>query len=146
MIASSELLHQKVRSDHSSQFLYAVSKHGVVTLSEKLALELAARGARLKVSVLCPEWVNTRILDAQRNRPQALQNAPGEQQMSPEMAAAVQQFLRQLVQTGLAPSQVAEIVFGAIRQEKFYILTQSIVRRVPRQPAHLHLEASYSVY
>jgi NAD(P)-dependent dehydrogenase (short-subunit alcohol dehydrogenase family) len=109
--------------------IYAVSKHGVVTLSETLALELAARGARLKVSVLCPEWVNTRILDAQRNRPQALQNAPEEQQMSPEMAAAVQQFLRQLVQAGLAPSQVAEIVFDAIRQEKFYILTHPTTKR-----------------
>ncbi len=109
--------------------IYAVSKHGVVTLSETLALELAARGARLKVSVLCPEWVNTRILDAQRNRPQALQNAPEEQQMSPEMAAAVQQFLRQLVQTGLAPSQVAEIVFDAIRQEKFYILTHPTTKQ-----------------
>ena len=49
--------------------IYKVSKHGVVTLSETLALELAARGARLKVSVLCPEWVNTRIIDAERNRP-----------------------------------------------------------------------------
>jgi hypothetical protein len=31
--------------------------------------------------------------------------------------------IRQSVQAGLPPSQVAEIVFDAIRQEKFYILT-----------------------
>src|SRR6266487_1234780 len=55
--------------------IYSVSKHGVVTLSETLALELAARGAKLKASVLCPEWVNTRIMDAERNRPQALANS-----------------------------------------------------------------------
>ncbi len=102
--------------------IYKVSKHGVVTLSETLALELAARGAKLKASVLCPEFVNTRILDAERNRPQALQNAPEEQHMSPEMAAIVE-AVRQVVQAGLAPSQVAEMVFDAIRQEKFYILT-----------------------
>ncbi len=66
--------------------IYKVSKHGVVTLSETMALELAARGAKLKASVLCPEWVNTRITDAERNRPQALQNALEEQHMSPEMA------------------------------------------------------------
>jgi len=108
--------------------IYAVSKHGVVTLSETLALELAARGAKLKVSVLCPEWVNTRILDAQRNRPQALQNAPEEQQMSPEMVAVLQ-ALRQVVQAGLAPSQVAEMVFDAIRQEKFYILTHPTTKQ-----------------
>ncbi len=102
--------------------IYKVSKHGVVTLSETLALELAARGAKLKASVLCPEWVNTRIMDAERNRPQALQNVPEEQHMSPEIAAMVE-IGRQLAQAGIAPSRVAETVFDAIRQEKFYILT-----------------------
>jgi NAD(P)-dependent dehydrogenase (short-subunit alcohol dehydrogenase family) len=102
--------------------IYNVSKHGVVTLSETLALELAARGAKLKASVLCPEWVNTRLSDAQRHRPQALQHAPEEQRMSPETAAMVE-VARQLEQAGLAPSQVAQMVFDAIRQEKFYILT-----------------------
>ncbi len=106
----------------SGMGVYKVSKHGVVTLSETLALELAARGAKLKASVLCPEWVNTRILDAERNRPQALQNAPQEQHMSPQMAAMVE-VARQWVQAGLPPAQVAEMVFDAIRQEKFYILT-----------------------
>ena len=67
--------------------IYKVSKHGVVTLSETLALELAAHGSKLKASVLCPEFVNTRIFDAERNRPQALQNAPQEQPTSPEMEA-----------------------------------------------------------
>src|SRR5947209_8934760 len=94
--------------------IYKVSKHGVVTLSETLALELTARGAKLKASVLCPEWVNTRIMDAERNRPQALRNASEEQQMSPDVAAVVE-IMRQLAQTGLAPSQVAEMVFDAIR-------------------------------
>src|SRR6266516_2005979 len=88
--------------------IYKVSKHGVVTLSETLALELAARGTKLKASVLCPEWVNTRIMDAERNRPQALQNALEEQHMSPEMAA-IAEAVRQVVQAGLAPSQVAEM-------------------------------------
>ncbi|MGZ3663396.1 MAG: SDR family NAD(P)-dependent oxidoreductase [Ktedonobacterales bacterium] len=101
---------------------YGVSKHGVVTLSETLALELAARGAKLKASVLCPEWVQTRILDAERNRPQALRNAPAEQPLSPELEAAAQ-AVRQLLEAGLAPAQVAETVFAAIRQEQFYILT-----------------------
>jgi NAD(P)-dependent dehydrogenase (short-subunit alcohol dehydrogenase family) len=102
--------------------IYKVSKHGVVTLSETLAIELAARGAKLKASVLCPEWVNTRIMDAERHRPQALQNAPEEQHMSPEMAAMVQ-AMRQWAEAGLPPSQVAQMVFDAIRQDKFYIFT-----------------------
>ncbi len=116
--------------------IYKVSKHGVVTLSETLALELAARGAKIKVSVLCPGVVNTRIMDAERNRPQALQNAPEKQQMSPEMAALVE-AMRQSVQAGLAPSQVAEMVFDAIRQEKFYILTHPTTK----QSVQLRMEA-----
>ena len=103
--------------------VYKVSKHGVVTLSETLALELAVRGSKLKASVLCPEWVNTRIIDAERNRPRALQNAPQEQHTSPEMEALVQASRQWLAQNGLPPAQVAEMVFNAIRQEKFNILT-----------------------
>ncbi len=120
--------------------IYKVSKHGVVTLSETLALELAARGSKLKVSVLCPEWVNTRIMDAERNRPPALANAPEEQHVSPEtaaMAETVRQVVRQLVQAGLPPSQVAEMVFDAIRQEKFYILTHPTTK----QGVQLRMEA-----
>src|SRR5436853_861766 len=48
---------------------YNVSKHGVVTISETLAAELALSGSPFKVSVLCPGWVNTRINEADRNRP-----------------------------------------------------------------------------
>jgi NAD(P)-dependent dehydrogenase (short-subunit alcohol dehydrogenase family) len=109
--------------------IYKVSKHGVVTLSETLDLELAARGAKLKASVLCPGFVNTRILDAERNRPQALQNAPEEQQMSPEMPTMLN-VGRQLVQAGMAPSQVAEMVFDAIRQERFYIFTHKTTKQL----------------
>jgi NAD(P)-dependent dehydrogenase (short-subunit alcohol dehydrogenase family) len=107
--------------------IYKVSKHGIVTLSETLALELAMRGAKLKASVLCPGFVNTRIMDAERNRPQALANAPEEQHMSPEVVAmteAAMQAFRQLIQAGLPPYEVAEMVFDAIRREQFYILTQ----------------------
>jgi NAD(P)-dependent dehydrogenase (short-subunit alcohol dehydrogenase family) len=99
--------------------IYKVSKHGVVTLSETLALELAGRGAKLKASVLCPGFVTTRIMNAERNRPRTLRNSPEEPQMSLKEAA----MIRQLVQAGIPPSQVAEIVFDAIRQERFYILT-----------------------
>lgn len=102
--------------------MYKVSKHGVVTLSETLSIELAQRGAKIKVSALCPSWVNTHITDAERNRPATLQNSSEEQQISPEMAAAAQ-AIRKVVQAGIPAPQVADTVFNAIREEKFYILT-----------------------
>src|SRR5438552_10271105 len=47
--------------------IYAVTKHGVVTLSEVLHRELAERGGKVKVSVLCPALVKTQIVDCARN-------------------------------------------------------------------------------
>src|SRR3954462_1707572 len=54
---------------------YNVSKHGVVTLSETRANELSLQGSPVKVSVLCPGWVSTRIHEADRNRPAEFQKA-----------------------------------------------------------------------
>ena len=63
---------------HPLSASYHVTKHGVVALSEQLYHELAQRGAKVKVSVLCPGGVSTRIMDAERNRPTALQHASAE--------------------------------------------------------------------
>ncbi len=128
---------------------YKVSKHGVVTLSETLALELAERNANVKVSVLCPLWVNTRIIESERNRPSALQNAPTDQPPSAETLAAMQ-ALSEVVKAGISPAQVADTVFEAVRQETFYILTNPATKaavqmraddivheRMPRNILHL---------
>jgi NAD(P)-dependent dehydrogenase (short-subunit alcohol dehydrogenase family) len=99
--------------------VYAVTKHGVVTLSETLHHELAERGGKVKVSVLCPGLVKTRIVDCARNRPELLAaTAP----LGP-VEAAGWETLRQQMQTGMPPAQVADAVFQAIREERFYILT-----------------------
>jgi NAD(P)-dependent dehydrogenase (short-subunit alcohol dehydrogenase family) len=99
---------------------YNVSKHGVVTLSETLAAELALHGSPVKVSVLCPGWVNTRIHEADRNRPPELQP---DQDADQTMAEMGRQILGNLIASGLPPSEVASRVLDAIREERFYILT-----------------------
>ena len=105
------------------QCVYKVSKHGIVSLSETLYFELAMRGASLKVSVLCPGFVNTNVLESERNRPARLQNPPeDEEPLTPQLEAVLQRF-RQAFRDGMPPQQVADIVFGAIREERFYILT-----------------------
>jgi short-subunit dehydrogenase len=100
--------------------VYAVTKHGVVTLSEALHQELAERGGKLKVSVLCPGLVQTRIMDCARNRPERLAaTAP----MGPVEAAGWETLRQRMQADGMPPAQVAEAVFQAIRQARFYILT-----------------------
>ena len=100
---------------------YDVAKHGIVTLSESLHRELAMIGAKLKVSVLCPGWVNTRLMDGDRNRPPELQNEPGQETTSPQ-AALMDQAVRYLVANGTDPREIGDLVLNAIRDEKLYIL------------------------
>jgi NAD(P)-dependent dehydrogenase (short-subunit alcohol dehydrogenase family) len=101
--------------------IYGVTKQGVVALSESMYSELALAGAKVSVSVLCPGWVNTRILDAGRNRPEELRNAV-ERPVDPERAA-IEGTIRNLLQSGLSPAAIADQVLDAIRDERLYILT-----------------------
>jgi len=76
--------------------------------------------AKVKVSVLCPGFVNTNIATSDRNRPAQLQ--PGEQQFSEsEMAFASMMFAG--IAAGTPPAEVAEKVFAAIQNEQFYIIS-----------------------
>jgi NAD(P)-dependent dehydrogenase (short-subunit alcohol dehydrogenase family) len=102
---------------------YTVSKHGVVVLSETLYHELAQGGHNIGVSVLCPGIINTKIVDSTRNRPMKLQNKPGEGvDMTDPKVQEMMQSYRQTWANGMAPTQVADIVFNAIKEKKFYIL------------------------
>jgi len=97
---------------------YSVTKHGVVALSEALYFQLLQRDVNVGVSVLCPGWVKTRIVDSDRNRPADLE--PPE----PDAAMALARELgRQMVESGIEPAQVAGHVVEAIRSGRFYVLT-----------------------
>jgi len=99
---------------------YAATKHAVVALSECLYLALEQRHARVKVSVLCPGNVKTNIMRAERNRPLRLRNEPVE---IPPHEQAFLDFMNAFVEAGISPLQVADQVFEAIKEERFYILT-----------------------
>lgn len=101
---------------------YQVTKHAVVALSENTYYALKMQNAKVRVSVLCPGWVRTRVMDSQRNRPADLQNPPEQEQLTPEMEAVVQ-YYRDQVEGGLDPAVVAQMVFDGIRAERFYIVT-----------------------
>jgi len=99
---------------------YAVTKHAVVALSESLHVTLQQRNSLIKVSVLCPGLVRTNILNAERHRPAKLRNEPVT--MTPEMQAGLAAF-KAAMEASMAPFQVANVVFDAIRKEQFYILS-----------------------
>ena len=97
--------------------VYNVTKHAVVTLSETLAQELAMMGAPVKVSVLCPGFVQTKIIDSERNRPAALTTSAARPR--PE---SFEELIRAAVAGGIPPATVADLVAQAIREERFYVL------------------------
>lgn len=99
---------------------YVASKHAVVALSESLHLSLQQHSSLVKVSVLCPGFVNTNIINTEQHRPAELLNEPVELSA---MEKAGKELIEAAVKAGLSHSQVADQVFEAIENEKFYILT-----------------------
>jgi len=102
---------------------YQVSKHAVVSLSENLYHELASKNARVKVSVLIPGWVQSKILTADRNRPTELQNEKG-QERTPEEKDIVQEFIKSL-KSAITPKEYADYVIRGLQEEKLYIHSHS---------------------
>jgi NAD(P)-dependent dehydrogenase (short-subunit alcohol dehydrogenase family) len=122
---------------------YDVSKFAAMAATECLAHDLAATGARIGVSALCPGLVATGIAQSRRNRPAALaseQTAAGgfvEQALGDSAAAH-----------GRHPDEVAGLVVDAIRAGEFLVPTRDsyarqlgeraddlVARRVPRSPS-----------
>ncbi len=125
---------------------YNVTKHAVVALSESLHHDLRERNSRVRVSVLCPAYVPTGIVDSERSRPKELQAST-----KSEQTLAREAMLRKAVKSGkVSADQVAQAVLAAIKQERFYILTHPKIKgaiqarmedilngRAPRNPLAL---------
>jgi NAD(P)-dependent dehydrogenase (short-subunit alcohol dehydrogenase family) len=98
---------------------YVVSKHAVVALSEALHYELAARGAEIGASVLCPGAVKTGIWRSERIRPTDLA------QTATPKAADERAFLDGMtaaIDAGIEASEIAPFVFDAVAEGRFWIL------------------------
>jgi NAD(P)-dependent dehydrogenase (short-subunit alcohol dehydrogenase family) len=94
---------------------YNASKHAVVAISETLHHEMAMMAPHVKVSVLCPGWVRTRIADSARNRPdESAEDVAG--------VSVLSELLHTLIDKGMSSDEVAGKVLAAIRAEQFWIL------------------------
>ena len=117
---------------------YNATKHAVVALSETLHHDLRERNSAVGVSVLCPAYVPTGIVDSERSRPEALKNPPHE--LSAETRAR-QAMLRKAVTSGkVSADQVAQAVVAAVKEERFYILTHPRIKAAIRARMEAILE------
>ena len=108
---------------------YVTSKFAVLALTECLAHDLRAQGAPIGVSVLVPGLVDTKIAYSMRNRP----DEPPSEAQAPDHHF-VEQALRDLTgERGLAPAEVAALVFDAVRGDRFYVTTTDVTEDMLRE-------------
>ncbi|MFX1409489.1 MAG: SDR family NAD(P)-dependent oxidoreductase [Promethearchaeota archaeon] len=114
---------------------YTASKFAVVAISEMLALQCF--NTNVSVSVLCPGFVSTNIFEntiAQRETRTDVYHLP------PAMEDAMKPYIEDTIQvmnSGLSPDLVAEMVIKAIEQDILFIITHPqymnyVKRRVER--------------
>ena len=95
---------------------YPASKFAVVSTSEGLANELEPFG--IGVTVVCPGFVRTRIMESARNRPERYGLDSVANVVSP-----VATRVAELVRAGMDPQDVASQVLAAIRDNQLYVFT-----------------------
>ena len=99
---------------------YSVSKYGVVALSEGLRSELAPRG--IGVSVLCPGFVHTQIMESSRNLPERFGRIPAER-LAAMRASDLFKRMQERVSNGIDPFYVGELVREGVENDWPYIFT-----------------------
>jgi NAD(P)-dependent dehydrogenase (short-subunit alcohol dehydrogenase family) len=100
---------------------YSASKFAVVSMSEGLAMQLAPLD--IGVTLLCPGFVRTRIMECDRNRQGRY--GPARVPLPGSRAAMMRSTLTNLVNSGLDPLDVARRVVTAIRQNELYVFTHA---------------------
>ncbi|MHA2184601.1 MAG: SDR family NAD(P)-dependent oxidoreductase [Promethearchaeota archaeon] len=116
--------------------VYGVSKHAVISLTETLRTDLQLKEIdKLKVSVVCPGFVNTRIFLGDIHRPEEFQNPPTNQvddrgqkylaDMAKKFGYSYESGFEQVFEETklMASEEAADIIFQGIREGKFYIFT-----------------------
>ena len=101
---------------------YNVTKYGVVALSEGLRPSLAEKG--IGVSVLCPGFIKTRIMESARNVPDRLVGAiegPTMEESESDFAKLATTAIAQ----GIDPLYVGELVREGIEGDWPYIFTDN---------------------
>lgn len=106
---------------------YTATKVAVVGMSESWFAELQPHN--IKVSVLCPAFVRTRINLSERNRQADYQHA----KETTEQDAAIAARMQAIIDNGLAVDVVGQRVVEAVRQGELYIFTHPNYRQVVQQ-------------
>jgi NAD(P)-dependent dehydrogenase (short-subunit alcohol dehydrogenase family) len=106
---------------------YTATKVAVVGMSESWFAELQPHN--IKVSVLCPAFVQTRINLSERNRQADYQQS----REATEQDAAIAARMQAVIDNGLAVEVVGQRVVEAVKQGELYIFTHPNYRKIVQQ-------------
>jgi NAD(P)-dependent dehydrogenase (short-subunit alcohol dehydrogenase family) len=98
---------------------YDASKHAVVAITENLFNDMRVAGLPVGVSVLCPGWVRTGILDAERNWPASLGDLP-----AGGATAVIEHHIQRAIDEGATPAAMADAVADAVSADRFWVIPQ----------------------
>ena len=109
---------------------YDATKHAVVAITEDLYRAMTTAGLPIGVSVLCPGWVRTKIMDADRNWPAEL----GEKPPAAFGSEVIRKHVVRAIDEGATPAAVADLVADAVVEDRFWVFphpdfVELVVRR-----------------
>ncbi|MGH8354270.1 MAG: SDR family NAD(P)-dependent oxidoreductase [Pseudomonas sp.] len=111
---------------------YNVSKQAVVALSETLHYELSLLQAQVSVSVLCPGPVASEIMASN--------------QAADAASAQFSELLDASIRQGMSPLELAELVFAAVREKRFWILPHKFFKPALQRRVQSILEETNPVF
>lgn len=100
---------------------YSASKWAVVGITQGLYHQMEREQTGVGVSCLCPGFVRTAITDSERNRPE--EAAPPALWEPTDMQEMAMTFVREMVDSGRPPEEVADLVHDAVVNDHFWIFT-----------------------
>jgi NAD(P)-dependent dehydrogenase (short-subunit alcohol dehydrogenase family) len=96
---------------------YDASKHAVVALTEGLYNTLNQANLGVGVSCLCPGWVRTGIMEAERNWPADLGQLPA----NDAGAEIMTKHVKRAIDEGMTPAAVADLVLESVAIDRFWV-------------------------
>lgn len=101
---------------------YHASKFASVGMTEATAYDLQRAGADIDMHVMCPGFVQTDLYHTEQHRP-AQYSDPSDPYYQSEAFLKGQQFAKYVITNGKPIDTIADTVFDALANNRFYILT-----------------------
>ncbi|MHA2009254.1 MAG: SDR family NAD(P)-dependent oxidoreductase [Promethearchaeota archaeon] len=101
--------------------IYSASKAAIIALSERLALECFS--SNVNISVLCPAQVRSNIIENSMSLSRERSGLPPLDKDTNNVLNSEAENAKKLLELGMDPEFIAELVIKAIEEDIFYIFT-----------------------